>query len=157
MNNHVVIGFSKCGCKSLAKHLSSQFVELAYYPPDRYWSTYHNNDIPVIITRDPVDRIWSAYHYFGYYRTMSLQEFLSHGKASETGVGINNPILQSDYTRYIKPWEKYGVITYRFEDVIKLPGFPHENSNKHGIIPDRYRELIHDSLKAANIPLSGEH
>ena len=45
-------------------------------------------------------------------------------------LGEENPIKQSDYAKWMEPWKKYDPILYKFEEMIKLPGFPHENATQ---------------------------
>lgn len=150
-----VVGFPKCGTVSL-QHLLGQGTR-------RYEYIYMKNGIekflkeqkdrqPVIIVRDPVERIWSAYAYFDQFREMSFAEFLEKREIKDERLGIDDPIEQADYWKYIKPWLKFNPLIYKLEEMKKDPRFKWRNkTTKHRAINEEERELLIKKLNEKGI------
>ena len=178
-----IIGFPKCGSTSLRDYLKKIYPhagvqsfpfgslylpgapELARNwkkPRMKYW----------IITRDPYERLWSAYWWGQRWHKQqpypTFEEFLYQDTGDYTyqTSGLNKPLECCDYDKFIKPIDDLGIpyTRVRFEDMIKLPDFPHMgDTNEHlrslnfkaglrpGPLPDHYRELIKKGLDKLGI------
>ena len=161
-----IVGFPKCGTVSLEKFLQAKGhhttrAELAWTDTGvAYFEKHYSQYRPVFITRNPADRIWSGYHYFNLYQSYTFKEILS-GKISTKydDMGMRDPIEQSDYATYIKPWEKLDPIILSMEEMADVEGFGKENITpprhfeKRGLerkMPAELRKLVDDMVAERN-------
>lgn len=75
---------------------------------------------PVFIVRNPVERTWSAYRFFKMHEKMSLEEFLKPKPIYDQRLGIDDPIRQSDYMKYMEKWMDLNPRIVKLESM-KLP------------------------------------
>lgn len=130
---YIVAGFPKCGQISLVNYLTGKGFDVGRF--DQIWRTdaldrtagQHPDRIPIIITRDKVEMIWSSYWYWPYNTYMSLPTYLKHYTPTETSLGDENPIHHAQYEEHIAKFDELNPILFKFEDLIKLPNFPHDN------------------------------
>lgn len=168
----VILGFIKCGQNSMAEYLRRRYnLPLIDEEGNRVIKRREiacrkdaieefvrdfDNYTPVFITRNPVQRIWSAYHYLGYNTRMSFEEYLELDEYNEIH-GNMNPIRQSDYNRWIKPFNRYYPIVVELEEMCKNPNFPRLNITSpetgYGEIPERYKRLIETKILNNSIPM----
>jgi hypothetical protein len=87
----------------------------------------HGHFTPLIITRDPIERIWSAFRYFKPKET--FKDYLLTDL--EQNFGAYNPIIGSNYKRWIEPFLKYDPVIVSLEFMSKMPGFPKANVTPH--------------------------
>ncbi len=146
-----IIGFPKCGSSSLRTYLRDKYgpwVEVRSFPKI---SLYHpdweirmerllrkENILNFIITRNPFDRLWSSYWWSRRWKgiEISFEDFINRRDAktlpltgdvdSDVSSGLHDPIGCCDYKKYIVKADRCKPIIIRFEDMIKLPSFPHE-------------------------------
>lgn len=154
---YVVVGFPKCGQESLVKYLQNQGHEAKRFDViwldnavDLYKKAF-SDWTPAIITRDPAERIWSGYHYWSYHKFMVFSEYLKINTYRPV-IGHENPIIQSDYSRWIKPFLPFKPEFFIFEEMVKKPDFPHQNktANKPGLSKP-WRNKINEILEQNNI------
>lgn len=146
---YVVIGFPKCGQVSLVEYLNKLGHEAVKY--DMIWKESCVLDVKskypdyqsIVITRDPIQRIWSGFNFWLYHEMMSFSHYLKLQRISRT-LGEENPILQSYYYYWIDRVKRVlNPIIVRFEDLIKLPDFPHENKTKvKPVLPLSFRKQL---------------
>jgi len=149
----VVIGCTKCGQISLAQYLQRRFhTEVPRFEvfwrrdgPDVFENEYgeHDSRQPYIILRNPVDRIWSCYFYFRHNKTMKISEYLEH-EAYDEFVGEENPIKQSDYTKFIELYLQFEPVILKLEDMKRNSNFPHRNKTDGQKGLDFYPMSKHD-------------
>ena len=146
---YIIVGFPKCGQNSLQIYLQKLGYDVERR--DIIWRSNaaekiqqsHPDRIPIIVTRDPVEMIWSSYWYWAYKDIMSIPQYLRYRTDVESTLGFENPAEHADYEKHIHKFVEYEPIVLKFEDLVKLDGFPHENKTweKPGITP-HYREMI---------------
>lgn len=150
MRKFAVIGFPKCGTMSLVGYLKNKYPKCEVTRPENIYEEPKEPHLLlkwrewecVSITRNPIDRIHSGHQYFTVLRQSSIEDVLSskfHNSKNYMNVGFRDAIKQSDYTYYIKEFQRnHGVkvTNYRFEDLMKDPDFPHINET----IPENKRE-----------------
>jgi len=149
--------FPKCGSTSLREYLRFQYPELDIQSFPGY-SLYHKdwtrnvlgscqakNVLCMIIIRNPYDRIWSAYWWSKKLNVdISFEDFLQVGhpqllnsKDIDSASGVDDPIGCSDYWKYIAKAKGCNPLIVRFEDMIKIPEYPHfaktDGSDPHGV------------------------
>jgi len=143
-----IVGFQKCGINSLIKHYRKQYGESASIhateditSPDcvEKFQVFQNTHFPVAITRNKVDAVWSMYTYFGYYKTMTIQEFLAINKPHAFWQN-ENPLFRVDYEYHLSKLEDYGLVVLKLEDMGDL--FPKENTTKANV----KRTDVHDVI-----------
>jgi len=149
-DKYVVVGFSRCGQTALSNYLRCGHPEIGYNGTEEYLKNY-SQCTPVFITRDPVDRIWSLYNFFAYFNDYGFEEFLDFKDDKWNAVGCNDVIAQSDYDKYIEPFEAYGAEVYRFEYMIKKDGFKDWRGKSNKKMPMTYRIAVEGRLKEAGI------
>ncbi len=131
--NIVIVGFTKCGTRSLEHYLYKKHGKYRKFSVIRTENTYEETkkgfllknvwaDWKVMaITRKPIDRIHSAHQTLPGWQDHTIEELIN-----------SELITQSHYDFYIKKLaKKYGVEVdvVRLEDMIKLPDFPHINES----------------------------
>lgn len=161
----VVIGFPKCGQESLIEFLKLKYPKRIVKKDEIIWNKkgveifkekYGDRMTPVIIKREPILRMWSAYWYFEYTDDKPYNERFSFPEYLELEdykyhIGEMNPVKQSNYYRWIKPWLDLDPIIFKLEDLIHNKQFPHLNQTNVvrdkivPIMPDRFYRLA-DSL-----------
>ena len=62
---------------------------------------------------------------------MSLPQYIKHEVPTQTSLGTENPIDHADYEKHIKKFDELNPILFKFEDLIKLPDFPHDNKTAY--------------------------
>ncbi len=130
---YIVVGFPKCGQISLVNYLFSKGFDVTRH--DCIWKSnakelvegQHPGRLPIIVTRDVIDMIWSSYWYWPYNTYMSFPQYLKHEVPNETSLGTENPIDHADYDRHIAKFAEMNPIIFKFEDLIKIDDFPHDN------------------------------
>ena len=164
----IIIGFSKCGQTSLETYLNKRYPSLINRKLENAWAqnaveTYlekygHAKYQPIFITRDPIERIWSGYHYFHwdskelpYREQYTFPEYLEL-KDYRYHIGELNPISQSNYSKWIRPWLKLNPIVISVEDMEENPNFPHLNKTEDirniqiKPIPEEFKKLAREKL-----------
>lgn len=151
-DKYVILGFATCGTTLLSKYLRCGHPELGYNGTEEYLKNY-SQCIPVFITRKPVERLWQLYVLTTYFNGWEYDRFLDFKNDKWNVVGVNDGIAQSDYDKYIEPFKEFGVITYKFEDMLKDSDFTkHLKTPYTGInIPNKFRELVEKRLDKAHI------
>lgn len=151
-----IVGFPKCGTVSLQYFLGegTKRYEFTYLKDgiEKYFKKFPNTR-PAIIIRNPADRIWSAYCYFDQFKKMSFAEFLEPKKSGmDPRIGIDDPIEQADYWKYIEPWLYINPLIYKLENIRKNSNFPWKNTarNYRGINDDE-RILLIKKLEEKNL------
>lgn len=161
-----IVGFPKCATMSLAVYSKQIYPGSKVTRPENIYEDLRGPHIQekwqeyicMAITRNPIDRIKSAIQYWPemlkIYNEKGIEGVLK-GKRNYRGVGVDNPIEQSNYQKYITKFERnkgVKVEVYRFEDLIKDKAFPHINESgtkikltKHDI------DTIKERLEKANI------
>jgi len=130
---YVVVGFPKCGQISLVNYLIKKGYDVTRM--DCIWRSnakeliegQHGGRQPIIVTRDPIAMIWSSYWYWPYNTYMSFPQYLKHEVPTETSLGTENPIDHADYERHIAKFADMNPLMFKFEDLITLPDYPHDN------------------------------
>lgn len=135
-----VIGVIKCGQVSLNNWIQQKFpgseqrFEVFWKDngPEEFFNMFwngskHERTTPIIITRNPIERIWSAFRYFNYRGT--FKEFLLNTEKQQ--FGTMNPIIGSNYSRWLPRWAKFNPLVVSLEFMRKLPDFPQENITPH--------------------------
>ena len=179
--NYVVVGFPKCGQVSADKYLRDKYpdtprrAELAWRDDGiSKWTNIirgHTFQIPdgeirpYFVTRDPIERIWSAYLFFGHQTIGDYPTYLINRLYQPYGEG--NPIMQSNYEKWLKPWQEYHPKVVELEDLNKIYDFPHMNITKdtrykNVDVPEfteEYRQLAVDllSLELKDLFWEGDH
>ncbi len=156
---YVVVGFPKCGQNSLVTYLTRQGYDVVR--DDQIWRSNsrqriddrYPDRIPIIITRDPVEMIWSSYNYWYYKDAMSFEKYLDYRVQREGNIGYENPLDNADYEKHINKFLDKKPIMFKFEEMLTIPGFPHENPTHIDFkgtpkppIPKKYRELVQSRL-----------
>ena len=162
---HVLVGFPKCGQVSMNHYLQQMFPGT---PPRQeigwredaieIWENTLRNHvksdlIPVFVIRDPIERIWSAYLYLGLPNIRHFPDYLINRLYQPFGEG--NPIMQSNYDKWIKPWEKFRPIVVELEEMKKNINYPKLNTTQEvkyknetvPEFPDHYRKLCKELLE----------
>lgn len=162
---YLVIGFPKCGQTSLAEYLHKRFgSENVADRAEIIWKSdgVHLFEIngyaelgyrPIVIIRDPIERIWSDWNHLGRgYGFKTFEEYISNrNNVGLGGLGEYNPIVRSNYEKFIKRWKKYDPIVLELEEMQKNPNFGHQNkgdlySDDYEPMPQHYRELCESLL-----------
>lgn len=118
-------------------------LEWPIFDPD----SFNRSLKPVIITRDKIEFLWSMRHYFNL-QSIPYDKFLElpmHGWNMK-GVKIIDMI---DYERWIEPFRVLDPIVMKFEDMIKLDDFPHNEitrTRNKPDIPKEFIELVNSSI-----------
>ena len=148
---YVIIGFPKSGQISLIEYLKAQGNEAEKY--DMIW---HDSALEmirdryrgfpetrfVIIIRDPIERMWSGYRFWHYHEHMTFEKYTHFYGQSKT-LGSENPVIQSNYTNWLERIESLDPWLVDFEEIVKLPNFPHENKTKLQLImPPLFRKEL---------------
>lgn len=132
VSKYIVIGVIKSAQNSMIEYLQKRFGiftrkdEIIWRKDavDIYKRKYADYNIrPVIITRDPVKRIWSHFHYFNYSVSLSFEDFLKM-RGYSIIFGEENPISQSNYTKWIEPFLPYNPVVVDVDDMQMNPNFP---------------------------------
>jgi len=101
----------------------------------------------IIMVRDKVDFLWSFYNYFSL-DSVPFEQFLDMPFTAYNMKGLT-PLQQCDYEKWIEPFRKYNPCIVAFEDVIKLPDFPHNQVTKtpnKPAMPQESRNIALDRL-----------
>lgn len=152
----IVLGFMKCGQNSVLEWLKSKHHTVILHErinePDyiKEWEKSLSDYRPVIVVRDPVERCWSQYWYASWSEKMSYEDFLKHDFRERED--NSDPIIISDYRRWIVPWLKHNPLIYMLEYLKTLKDFPYENSTtrkgiKYPKMIGKERELTKRFLK----------
>ncbi len=150
---YVVVGFPKCGQISLVNYLISKGFDVTRF--DQIWRLdalektegQHPDRQPIIVTRDKVEMIWSSYWYWPYNTYMSFPQYLKHEVPTQSSLGTENPIDHADYERHIDKFAELNPIIFKFEDLVKIPEFPHDNKTIYKPqITKKQRGWIEDAL-----------
>jgi len=154
-SKYVIVGFPKCGQMSLEKYFKDQGYDIQRN--DCIWNSNSLQEIkdqnpgriPIIITRDPIDMIWDSYWYWHYKSLMSFPEYLTYSTERESNLGHENPIDHADYEKHILKFAELNPILFKFNEMIRIPGYPHVNQtdNKPQITPE-YRKMIEKALES---------
>ncbi len=130
----VILGFNKSGSVSLQRYLEKKYaqeiprLEYLHDPTGvKKFEAKYKDCKPVIITRDPLERLISMWAYYGQNKFYQFNEWLQRPPMTQTGQGWQNPLDSIRQEYHIKPFLKYKPKLYKFEKMIKLPDFPHEN------------------------------
>jgi hypothetical protein len=107
---------------------------------------------PVFAIREPIERMWSAFLYMPH-NIHDFPTYLINRLYQPFGEG--NPVMQSNYMKYIKPWEKYKPIVVELEEMKLNKNFPVLNTTKEvkfknanmPQFPDHFRKLASDLLE----------
>lgn len=159
----VDIGFIKCGQNSVVQYFYDKYkmpykMERNEFIANKmgeklYVDKYHKEKKrAVICIRDPVDRIWSAYHYFDTYnKKMSFEEYLFYVGCNDS-FGEENPVMMSNYDKWIYRFKKYDPLIIKLEDIRKEEGFPHKNktsekNSKYEKMPQYLRSMVADLVE----------
>ena len=150
---YVIVGFPKCGQISLETYLRGLGYDVQRH--DIIWrsnasdmvKTQNPGRTPIIMTRDPIQMIWSSYFYWHYKETMSFEKYLKHKVVRESSLGNENPIDHADYEKHINKFLDMKPILLKFEDMITIEDYPHENkTEKKPTITPKYVEMIQKAL-----------
>ncbi len=132
-----IMGFQKCGMTSLIKYYRKQYGQSASIhateditSPDcvEKFLRFEKTHFPVVIIRDKIDALWSMYEFFGYNKSMTLEEFLSINKPHVWYIN-ENPIFRIDYDFHIEKIKKYNPTILKLEEM--SDDFPQENKTKN--------------------------
>jgi len=154
LKKYVIVGFPKCGQISLETYLKNHGHDVQRH--DTIWRTnarqiiedQNPGRIPLIITRDPVQMIWSSYFYWHYKVVMKFEKYLTHRVHRESSLGHENPIEHADYEKHVRKFEDMNPILYKFEELIQIEGYPHENkTDKKPQITPKYQKMIEAALE----------
>ena len=137
MSKYVIVGFPKCGQMSLEKYLQDKGYDVTRQ--DNIWNSRARQEIedqqpgriPIIITRNPIDMIWSSYHYWHYKDVMTFPEYLTYRVTRESNLGYENPIEHADYEKHINKFLDMKPLLFKFEEMVGLPDYPHENNTEN--------------------------
>jgi len=150
---YVIVGFPKCGQVSLVEYLIRQGHQAKKF--DKIWhddalrmilERYQNNEQFVVITRDPIDRMWSGWRFWHYHEHMSFEKY-THVFGTQSSVGQENPIAQSNYAYWLDIIKPLDPLLTTFEEVVKLPNFPHENKTKFQFaMPAKIRQELENDI-----------
>jgi hypothetical protein len=153
---YVIVGIPKCGQVSLETYLKKCGYDVERH--DNIWRSnareiiemQNPGRIPIIITRDPIQMIWSSYWYWHYKDIMSFPDYLKYTKSGkESSLGNENPIEHADYEKHINKFLDMKPILLKFEDLIKIDGWPHENkTEKKPELPLKFRQMIEEALES---------
>lgn len=161
VSKYIVIGTIKSGQNSMIEYLQKRFniftrKDEFMWRKDAveiYKRKYLDNAIrPVFITRDPAQRIWSHFHYFNYSVSMSFEEFLCMRGHNDV-FGEENPISQSNYSKWIRPFLPYDPIVVDVDDMQENPNFPtinktsKEHDNYTQDIPSHFTALVNKYME----------
>jgi len=150
-DKYIILGFSRCGNTSLSKYLLCAHPEIGYNGTEEYLRVY-NQCTPVFIVRNPLDKLWSMYNFFSMFKGKAFEYFFDFRSPHWQGVGMNDCIEQCNYDKYIEPFKEYGVMVYRFEEIIKDKRFPKDYRGQHTPKMDNgFRDMCNDRLKAQGI------
>ncbi len=155
---YIVVGFPKCGQISLVNYLTSKGFDMARF--DQIWRSdaldktagQYPDRHPIIVTRDKVEMIWSSYWYWPYNTYMSFPDYLKHITPTETSLGDENPIHHAQYEEHIAKFDELNPILFKFEELIKLPNFPHDNPTAYKPqITLKQRAWIEEALESYKV------
>jgi hypothetical protein len=158
-----VIGFPKCGTKSLVDYLKVKYFgcetirpETVYkdFNPKHEWKKKGYQCVAII--RNPIERIHSGHQYFPHLRNLSVKDLLAgnwpHSERDQ-GVGFADCIEQSDYQKYINKFESeydVKVNVYQLEDLVTDSEFPQINKSTYNVKwSDEDLQYVKDKLKSA--------
>lgn len=159
------MGFPKCGQISMQEYLQTRFAGMPsrneipwkYTAVAEFTTMYIKRAHPdfyyqpMFIIRDPVERCWSAFMYLGrserfetYFDYMQNQNYYN-------SFGVANPIIQSNYSRWLKPWQHLNPVMIWMEDMQKNPNFPHLNKTSkerdgYTEFPQNYKKVTQELL-----------
>ena len=154
----ITVGFPKCGQVSMQDYLDKRFgkikrAEIGWRDDAvEKWNDIVRNfkefDLtPVFAIREPIQRMWSAWTYFGKSHAPDFPTYLINRLYQPYGEG--NPIMASNYWKYIRKFEKFNPIVLDLEAMSANPDFPKLNTTaevkfKNDTVPefpDHYRKL----------------
>jgi hypothetical protein len=159
----VIVGFIKCGQKSLVKYLENQGHEVEQFecatnPLGVRMINKSYKDYQVyIITRDPIKRMWSQYEFLSemFDYDMTFAQYLHLWQLHLIWFN-ENPVYHSNYAEHLPRWEELNPIILSFEEMIKDPKFPHVNKGKGNKMPKEDYDLAKDTLEAYQLVLQGK-
>jgi len=160
-----VVGFPKCGQVSMQTYLQNRFKgqpsrnEIAWRDDavpyfERIQANHVKSNLtPLFILRDPIERVWSAFLYMGLPNITHFPTYLVNRLYQPYGEG--NPIMESNYTKWINPFKKFNPMVLDVADMMKNPDFPNANRTQDikyknqdvPEFPDHYRQLTKDLLQ----------
>jgi len=158
----MLVGFPKCGQVSMNHYLTQMFpgtpgrVEIGWRDDAvEQWEKIVANHvktelIPVFVIRDPIERMWSAWTYMGTSSCPDFPTYLINRLYQPYGEG--NPVMASNYWKYIRRFEKFRPIVVDMEEMAKNPNFSKLNVTKdvkfkNDVMPEftpAYRKLAED-------------
>lgn len=136
---YVIIGFPKSAQMSLVKYLQSKGHEAEKF--DKIWhedaleliqGKYDKSWQAIVVMRDIIHRMWSGFIYWKYYQKMNFEKY-THYYAHSRTLGEENPIIQSDYARWLDRVKSLNPLIADFVDLTDIPDFPHENKTEFDI------------------------
>jgi len=162
---NVLVGFPKCGQVSMQQYLQHMFPG----NPSRHEIGWRDDAIakweeivyshrksrvtPVFVIRDPIERMWSAFLYMGLPNIPDFPTYLINRLYQPYGEG--NPVMESNYAKWIKPWEKFKPVVVEMEEMALNPNFGKLNATKDvkyknaemPDFPDHFRKLATNLLE----------
>lgn len=154
---YVIIGFPKSGQLSLIQYLKERGESAEKY--DKIWHVnalemiqqHYQNRYPneiqfIVIIRDPIERMWSGYRFWHYHEHMTFEKY-THFYDESKDLGMENPIIQSNYVHWLDRVKPLNPWLIDFEEMINLPNFPLVNKTKFQfMMPTKIRQELENDV-----------
>lgn len=116
---YLLIGFPKCGQNSILKHYRDEGLDMHSYEmcwrtnARQHYDSHFAGMKPVFVKRNVFDFLLSGYNYWGYAEQgMPFKDFLYMKGYDEAKFGEQNPIIRSDFNRWIRPFDDLSPIIH---------------------------------------------